>query len=281
MKFLLSALLLLNIRSMSIAASIAQLLPKICQTPKICGIRRFQFLLRLKTFKLKKFCNDLPQPHQFQRGMTSSGHSVECCFDVIPLWNWLFSVPIPKAMRFARDLFSKKTGKPHHFGYTWTVTMLVYLSSWVTLFTLTTLLILLPFNPTAQALRKGQPLPSDLFIRLNEQINPTVVNISTTSRPKLQRQRPRQYRDPFFDMFEQFLNPYGPRQQRPQQSLGTGFIIRKDGLIITNNHVIDKADLINVTLSNSKEVYTAKVIGKDRRTDTALIKITAKKTYPL
>ena len=82
-------------------------------------------------------------------------------------------------------------------------------------------------------------------------------------------------------MFESFLNPHGrPQRQRPRQSLGTGFIIRPDGLIITNNHVINNADIINISLSNSKETYTAKVIGKDERTDTALIKITASKNLP-
>ena len=145
------------------------------------------------------------------------------------------------------------------------------------------LLTFLPPYPTAQALKKGEPLPSDLFIQLAKKINPAVVNISTSSRPKVQRRQGRpQYRDPFFDLFDKFLHPPhgGPRQQRPQQSLGTGFIIRKDGLIITNNHVIDNADVINIALSNSKEVYTAEVVGKDRRTDTALIKITAKKDLP-
>ena len=147
--------------------------------------------------------------------------------------------------------------------------------------TLATPLVLSPLNPLAHALQKGQPLPSDLFIRLAKKVNPAVVNISTSSHPKVQRQRRRQYRDPFFDMFEPFLNPHGiPQQRRSQKSLGTGFIIRKDGLIITNNHVIDKADIINVSLSNSKEIYTAKIVGKDHRTDTALIKITAKKSLP-
>ena len=131
-----------------------------------------------------------------------------------------------------------------------------------------------------QPLPPGAPLPHDLFINLAKKINPSVVNISTQSLPKSQHSG-QFYRDPFFDMFESFLNPHGlPQRPKPRQNLGTGFIIRKDGLIITNNHVIDKADVINISLSNSNETYIAKVIGKDERTDTALIKIEAKKDLP-
>ena len=136
-------------------------------------------------------------------------------------------------------------------------------------------------SPHAQKLAPGAPLPHDLFIQLAQKINPAVVNISTLSLPKQQRPGRSPYRDPFFDIFESFLNPHGrPQKQRPRQSLGTGFIIRQDGLIITNNHVINNADIINVSLSSSKETYTAKIIGKDERTDTALIKITASKNLP-
>ena len=105
-----------------------------------------------------------------------------------------------------------------------------------------------------------------------------MVNISTSLTPKINRPR-NSFRDPFFDMLEPFLNPHKALPQQ-RHTLGTGFIIRKDGLIITNNHVIDKADVITVSLSTSKETYTAKVIGKDHRTDTALIKINVKTKLP-
>src|SRR5206468_12665267 len=76
----------------------------------------------------------------------------------------------------------------------------------------------------------------------------------------------------------------GPQQfgpSMPQQSLGTGFIIREDGLIITNNHVVDKADVVKVQLEErTKESFDAKVIGTDAKTDVALIKIDAKKKLP-
>ena len=126
-------------------------------------------------------------------------------------------------------------------------------------------------------IKSGAPLPADRFIKLAKLVNPTVVNISTSQKPR-RSQRPR-YNDPFFDLFGPFMLP---QQNRPRQSLGTGFIIRKDGLIITNAHVIDGADVIKVQLSeNDKELFEAEVIGKDSRTDVALIKISTKKSLPV
>ncbi|MEO0336831.1 MAG: trypsin-like peptidase domain-containing protein, partial [Pseudomonadota bacterium] len=136
-------------------------------------------------------------------------------------------------------------------------------------------------SKTLAKVSKGDPLPANRFVELAKLVNPAVVNINTTSIPKTQRNR-RRNQDPFFDLFEQFANPYYGRPQRPAQSLGTGFIIRENGLIITNNHVIEKADIIKVQLDeNSKESYEAKVIGRDPKTDIALIKIDAKKKLPI
>lgn len=139
-------------------------------------------------------------------------------------------------------------------------------------------------NPTSTLpkLKAGDPLPVNLFVDLAKAVNPAIVNIFTTYLPKRQRmQAPYRGRDPLFDLFEQFMIPPQGMQAMPQQSLGTGFIIREDGLIVTNNHVIDKADVIKVQLDEvKKEEYTAKVIGKDPRTDIALIKIEAKKKLP-
>ncbi|OGL43310.1 MAG: hypothetical protein A2042_01240 [Candidatus Schekmanbacteria bacterium GWA2_38_11] len=130
----------------------------------------------------------------------------------------------------------------------------------------------------------GRP---ESFADLAEREKPAVVNISTTTVIKQRRgvhpffgfegpfgqgpQGPGQ-RDPFDDFFDRFFGNM-PREYR-QQSLGSGFIISKDGYIVTNNHVVDKADDIKVKLSNGKE-YEAKVIGKDPKTDLALIKINA------
>ncbi len=138
-------------------------------------------------------------------------------------------------------------------------------------------------------LKFGDPLPANAFVVLAKAINPAVVNISTSYRP---RGVPRSgsgggHRDPFFDMLEQM---YGMRmqqpqqQQRPQTALGTGFVIREDGLIITNNHVISGADKIQVQFDEKGDkMYDAKLIGSDERTDIALIKIEGKNfpTAPL
>ncbi len=133
---------------------------------------------------------------------------------------------------------------------------------------------------TLPKLKDSDPLPAGLFVALGKAVNPAVVNIFTTYLPRETLQRD-PYRDPFFDLFDQFMgpSPYGPAT--PQQSLGTGFIIREDGLIVTNNHVVDRANIIKVQIEeNNKQAFDAKLIGKDARTDIALIKIDAKKKLP-
>lgn len=132
-------------------------------------------------------------------------------------------------------------------------------------------------------LKFGAPLPANAFVELAKAVNPAVVNISTSTLPRQRSRGGPQGRDPFFDMLQQF---YGlqmrPQNPRPQQSLGTGFIIREDGLIVTNNHVIEGADVINVQLSEkSNKTYEAKLIGSDERTDIALIKITTTDKLPV
>jgi len=104
------------------------------------------------------------------------------------------------------------------------------------------------------------------FSTVAKKVTPSVVNISTISKKKVIQ--------PFFEMspfFEDFFN--GP-QVRRDKSLGSGFIISKDGYIVTNDHVVRDAESIQVKLSNDK-VYDAKVVGGDRKTDIAVIKINA------
>ncbi len=142
------------------------------------------------------------------------------------------------------------------------------------------------FNTEAQfttkpppPLKLTDPLPANLFIELAKNINPTVVNISTSAIARGAR-----LRDPMMDLFEQFygVRPQPRGQSKPQKlSLGTGFIIREDGLILTNNHVVQGADLIQVQLTEkSDKVYDAKLIGSDSRLDIALIKIDAGTKLP-
>ncbi len=120
------------------------------------------------------------------------------------------------------------------------------------------------------------------FTDLVERQGPAVVNISTTqsgARSPLAQQLPNVPEDdPFFEFFRRFApnTPGTPGQPREfqSQSLGSGFVITADGYIMTNAHVVQSADEITVRLTDKRE-FKAKVIGSDRRTDVALIKIDA------
>ncbi|MDD3442577.1 MAG: Do family serine endopeptidase [Sulfurimonas denitrificans] len=82
------------------------------------------------------------------------------------------------------------------------------------------------------------------------------------------------YNDPFF---REFFRGYGQvPQERIEQSLGSGVVVSKDGYIITNNHVVDGANEIIVSIAGDKKEYAAKLIGKDEKSDLAIIKIEAK-----
>ncbi len=136
----------------------------------------------------------------------------------------------------------------------------------------------------------GKPLPSNLFVELAKKVNPAVVNISTKVTSNYSGQdMPQSMEELLEQFFGRRFNRYQQRRPtRPQEpearphSLGTGFIISSDGMIITNSHVVDKADLIQVQLTEGDEkLYDAEVIGKDPTTDIALIKIKAKKKLPI
>ena len=103
----------------------------------------------------------------------------------------------------------------------------------------------------------------------------SVVNIATKTIVSNQ-QNNRLYNDPFF---HEFFGQGNNSQQTPQKrdnALGSGVIVSKDGYIVTNNHVIAEADEISVTINGSDKVYTANVIGADKDSDLAVIKIDAK-----
>jgi len=124
------------------------------------------------------------------------------------------------------------------------------------------------------------------FADLAEKLKPSVVNISTTKTVRSGVLRsPFGQGTPFNrnfggdDFFERFFGDM-PQRQFKQKSLGSGFIISHDGYIFTNNHVVEQADKILVKLSDGKE-YEAKVIGKDAKTDIALIKIKPNDSLPV
>lgn len=115
------------------------------------------------------------------------------------------------------------------------------------------------------------------FADLAEQVKPAVVNISSTTTVKVPGNPFRHFfggeQEPFGDFFHRFFGDI-PDQELKQQSLGSGFIVDKDGHIITNNHMVDGADEIKVKLADGRE-FAAKVIGRDPKTDLALIKISS------
>jgi len=124
------------------------------------------------------------------------------------------------------------------------------------------------------------------FSDVAERVSPAVVNIRTV---KIIKGGGRVFRhfmpgpfekeDPFQDFFNKF---FGGDQQHDykQRSLGSGFIIDREGFIVTNNHVVESADKIMVKLKNGDE-YDAEVVGRDPNTDLALIKIKAKDSLPV
>jgi serine protease Do len=134
------------------------------------------------------------------------------------------------------------------------------------------------FNPLSAPEAKTASIPPGTpksFSELAKKASPSVVNISTVKVIKRGEQAPMPFgpNDPFRDFFERFFRDQIPRDYR-QRSLGSGFIIDKDGLILTNNHVVEKTDEIEVILAD-KSRFTAKIIGRDPKTDLALIRIDA------
>jgi len=134
--------------------------------------------------------------------------------------------------------------------------------------------VALAFAGPASAQVRGLPD----FTQIVDSQGPAVVNISTTqqrqARPNPQAPQLDE-NDPFYEFFRRFVprGPQGPREFE-SNSLGSGFVVSPDGYILTNAHVVDQADEITVKFNDKRE-FKAKVIGADRRTDVAVIKIEA------
>jgi serine protease Do len=118
----------------------------------------------------------------------------------------------------------------------------------------------------------GRALPD--FAALVEAAGPAVVNISVVQKVRTAGIDPG---DPFYEFFRRFQGQGGgpAPQEAPQQGVGSGFIVSADGLVLTNAHVVAEAGEVTVRLTDKRE-FKAKVLGVDRRTDVALIKIDAK-----
>ena len=124
----------------------------------------------------------------------------------------------------------------------------------------------------------GITLPD--FTSLVERYGPAVVNINVVEKPAANPQQQRFQGipddDPFFQFFRRFGVPGGPNiEQPPARGVGSGFIVSPDGYILTNAHVVGDASQVTVKLTDRRE-FRAKVVGVDRRSDVAVIKIDAK-----
>ncbi len=117
----------------------------------------------------------------------------------------------------------------------------------------------------------------DSFADLAEELLPTVVNIATTQ--VVEGQRGQEFEEFFKEFFERRGGEPPPQEQRRASSLGSGFIIDASGYIVTNNHVIAEADEITVRLHDDT-LLQATVVGRDEKTDLALLKVESDKPLP-
>lgn len=140
-----------------------------------------------------------------------------------------------------------------------------------------------PALPSA-SMAAARGLPD--FTDLAEQVGPSVVNIRTTERVRAGRNAPEMDED-MQEFFRRFFgvppgqmpqprrNPrQGPEEEEQNRGVGSGFILSADGYVMTNAHVVDGADEVYVTLADKRE-FKAKIIGADKRTDVAVVKIEA------
>ncbi|MFM9844700.1 MAG: DegQ family serine endoprotease [Dongiaceae bacterium] len=127
-------------------------------------------------------------------------------------------------------------------------------------------------------------LAPSTFADLAQKVTPSVVTVSSSHKVERQAEipdMPFQFPpgSPFEDFFKHFREQQGQGGTRHLRALGSGFIIDATGYVVTNNHVVDQATDIGVTLSTGKE-YPAKLIGTDAKTDLALLKISAPQPLP-
>ncbi|MDF1591672.1 MAG: DegQ family serine endoprotease [Desulfobacterales bacterium] len=170
-----------------------------------------------------------------------------------------------------------KTSAPHFCGY---FVFIIFLGAAFCLLTAS------PLTAAAPSKQGGDFLTPSSFSDISERVSPAVVNIRTVKTVKGGGRvfrhfmpGPFEKEDPFQDFFNKF---FGDEQQRDfkQRSLGSGFIIDKEGFIVTNNHVVENADKIKVKLKNGDE-FDAEIVGRDANTDLSLIKIKSKNNLPV
>jgi len=140
-----------------------------------------------------------------------------------------------------------------------------------------------PIAPTLPIARPVSTAPqpvlgggSQTFVDIAKSVKPAVVNIYATKSGRSEGSGTAPFDDPLFRKFfgDEFFKKFEHPKERKERGLGSGVIVESNGLIITNNHVVGKADDIRVTLSDKRE-FKAKLIGTDPKTDVAVVKIDA------
>jgi len=142
----------------------------------------------------------------------------------------------------------------------------------------------------AQSSQLGAPYS---FADLAEQVRPAVVSIEVSGRngpgPFSRRRGPGGDDEDFFglpenhplrEFFERFGERMPQQRQRPSRSAGSGFFISADGYVVTNNHVVEGAEKIEVIVGEDQETYEARLVGTDARTDIALLKVEGNGDFP-
>ena len=141
-------------------------------------------------------------------------------------------------------------------------------------------------NQTVQTPLGNAPLS---FADLVQKVSPAVVSINVKGENKVAENDPQipgmpdiPEDSPLYDFFKHFkkgMPGNAPNKPTPSLAQGSGFFISSDGYVVTNNHVVEDADEITVTMDNGDK-FPAKLVGSDPRTDIALVKVTTDKTFP-